>query len=345
MKPLSLHRRPSYAGKSPEFLELTVHPYWGMNLSQVRAIFPGLGEIDVLALPSLEAAQLSLNVETEAIAPFQWGGAILLPFANRIRGRQLGNYIETTIVGRPVSLPANWSGKRPGAERCAMHGLILQSKIAEIAMTDDRIAATYEAGNFGGHWPSSTRVRVETRLQAHRITLEVTAQNTGQEVLPIGIGWHPYFALPGQKRQEARLRLPARQRVFVNNYDDVFPTGQLALVAGTDYDFCGSKGNQLGSRHFDDCFVDLERNSEGLLIIEIIDPSVGYGLRIASFSQEVKAVQVYAPIGKAFVAVEPQFNWADPFSLIWPPDTDTGMVLLTPGEHVTWGMSCELFVI
>jgi galactose mutarotase-like enzyme len=292
----------------------------------------------------MEAAQMLLNDETRAIAPFQWGGAILLPFANRIRGRRLGNEIETTILGRPVSLPANWSGKRYGAERCAMHGLILQAEMAKIAMTHDRIVAMYEAGNFGGHWPSSTLVRVETRLQAHRVTLEVTAHNTGQEVLPIGIGWHPYFALPIQKREEARLRLPARQRVLVNNYDDAFPTGQLALAAGTDYDFFSSKGNQLGSRHFDDCFVDLERNLEGLLIIEVIDPSVGYGLRIASLSQEVKAVQVYAPVDKAFVAVEPQFNWADPFSSIWPPDTDTGMVLLAPGEHVSWRMSCELFV-
>ena len=59
---------------------------------------------------------------------FRFGGAILLPFANRIRGRLLpdGGAIETKVLDKDIRLPADWHGKRPGAEKCAMHGLILR---------------------------------------------------------------------------------------------------------------------------------------------------------------------------------------------------------------------------
>jgi aldose 1-epimerase len=344
VKPISLRRRASSSGKNPEFLELTLVPDLGMNLCRIRAFFPGLGEIEVLALPTLEHAQRALN--SSRLAPFQWGGAMLLPFANRIRGRVSNDSrtIETEICGRQIVLPANWSGSRPGAEKCAMHGLLLYAKMDAVDARDHTVTASYDAGDFDGHWLSRTRTHFEASLYAEKIEFAVTAKNIGEDLLPMGIGWHPYFALPSQKRQQARVRLPARQRLLVNNYDDVFPTGQLAELTGTDYDFTGPGGKELGLQYLDDCFVDLARTQSGHVVIEITDPEADYVLRLTALSREVKALQVYAPPNQAFIAVEPQFNWADPFSQVWPAGLDTGMVLLAPGEQVTWGVRCELFV-
>src|SRR5581483_7475727 len=164
--------------------------------------------------------------------------------------------------------------------------------------------------------------------------LSVTARNAGDSLLPVGIGWHPYFSLPSGKREQARLHVPARKRALVNNYDDVFPTGQTEPVAGTRYDFTAADGAALGAHYFDDSLVDLEKTAEGHTRAEIFDPEARYGIRVTALSPEVRALQVYAPPDQAFVVVEPQFNLADPFSPVWPPDMNTGMVILTPGREV-----------
>ena len=48
----------------------------------------------------------------------------------------------------------------------------------------------------------------------------------------MGIGSHPYFSIPSGVRAQARLRIPASKLAVVNNYDDVFPTGQLVEASG-----------------------------------------------------------------------------------------------------------------
>ena len=225
-----------------------------------------------------------------------------------------------------------------------MHGLILDAGMEVANATSDHVQATLNAGDFEGHWLSDTSVRVEARLRAASIEFSATAVNAGNALLPVGIGWHPYFALPSKQREQARLHLPAYQRALVNNYDDVFPTGQLEAVAGTPYDFTGEQGAALGSRYFDDSFVHLQKTPQGHTVAEIFDPAAHYGVRLTALSPRVRALQVYSRPDHAFVVVEPQFNWAVPFSSVWTPGLDTGMVVLSPGEQVTWAVRCELFV-
>jgi galactose mutarotase-like enzyme len=51
---------------------------------------------------------------------------------------------------------------------------------------------------------------------------------------------------------------------------------------------------------------------------------------------------VYAPPGKNYIAVEPQFNLVDPYNKIWG-NRDTGMVSLQPGKSVSWRVRLEVF--
>jgi aldose 1-epimerase len=334
----------------PQFLQATLLPGRGMNLFQARAFVPGSGEIDVLRSPSLQGAAEQLTGDADdfmGVHSFRFGGAILLPFANRIRGRLLpdGCEIETKVLDRDIRLPADWHGKHPGAEKCAMHGLMLASKMGIAELSDDHVTATLDADDFDHHWLSTAHIRIEARLSSTAIDLSVMARNTGDSLLPVGIGWHPYFSLPSGKRAQARLHLPARKRVLVNNYDDVFPTGQIEPVAGTPYDFTAADGAVLGQQYFDDSFVDLEKTADGYTQVEIFDPEARYGVRLTALSPEVRALQVYSPPGEPFVAVEPQFNFADPFSPVWPKDVNTGMVILAPGKEVTWAVRVELFTM
>jgi galactose mutarotase-like enzyme len=335
----------------PQFLEATVLPGEGMNLLQLEVYLPGKGDIDVIAAPSLPEAKKILEEGNDSFGNkgFTIGGAILLPYPNRIRGTLSpdGKTLATTIAGKQVSLPANWQGKNPGAEVHAMHGLILNAKFEDVrhenGPAESSVSGVLHAGNFGGHWLSETDVSVKTTLKAGAVDIVVTTKNVGKELLPMAIGWHPYFEFPSGDRQQARLHLPADTRAMVTNYDDVFPTGQLVSVKGTPYDFTAPGGAPLGKLFMDDCFTHVKRGADGSSVIEIVDPAAKYGLRIVSLSPQIKSIQVYAPPEKNYVAVEPQFNLADPYNQkIWGK-ADTGMVSLQPDQSVTWHVRLELF--
>jgi aldose 1-epimerase len=333
------------------FVRAQVLPGRGMMTLQIRAHLPGRGETDLLAAPPLERARELLDGEGgdfKGNSSYLFGAAILLPYANRIRGRlgPDGKTVEASILGRRVRLPANAGGRKPGAERVAMHGLLLAARFEDVRRetTDeqDAVRGSFQAGDFVGHWLSATEVAVEAALRSDSFTLTVTARNVGGEPLPLGIGWHPYFALPSGRRTQARLHVPARRRLLVHDYDEVIPTGEIEEVAGTPYDFSAPGGRPLGDLFLDDCFVDLERSPEGRVVAEILDPEAAYGMRVVTDAPLVRAIQVYAPQDIGFVALEPQYNWVDPFSAVWGPEEDTGMAVLAPEESAVYRVRLEL---
>ncbi|HEX2561890.1 aldose 1-epimerase [Phenylobacterium sp.] len=331
------------------FAHATVLPGRGMTLLQARVRHPRLGEFDALTAPPLEEAARLLDGGPEDFAgnkAFSLGGAILLPYANRITGQDVpgAREIEAQVAGRPARLPRNWGGKDPGARQYAMHGLILDARAAQVSQpTQAQVEAHLQAGDFGGRWPGRADVRVRYALAGGALELTVETVNVGHGPLPLGVGWHPYFNLPSGRRDQAVLRLPAGARAPADNYDEVLPTGEIAPVAGTAFDF--RQGRALDGLYLDDCFTDLARDDAGQVVCEVLDPAAGYGLRISTATPQVKALQVYAPPDKAFVVVEPQFNLADPYSSVWAPGVDTGMALLAPGERVVYQVRLETFEV
>ncbi len=137
--------------------------------------------------------------------------------------------------------------------------------------------------------------------------------------------------------------MPALDTVQVNNYDDVFPTGKLLPVKGTQLDFTEPVGVTLPNKLVDDSFTNLQREPDGSVIVELRDPAAKYGLRIIAESPQIQSIQVYSPPTKSFVAIEPQFNLGDPFGKEWKGQ-NTGMVTLKPGESVTWHVKLQLFI-
>jgi aldose 1-epimerase len=349
---LTLERPAPGNPDQPAFLSAQVLPGRGLMTLQIRAHVPGRGATDLLAAPPLERAREILDGEAgeyKGNPSYYFGAAVLLPFANRIRGALTpdGKSIEAPILGRTLRLPANAGGRKAGAERCAMHGLLLASRVEDVRREttgdEDTLRATFPAGGFGGHWPSSTELSFEIGLRSDSFTFSVTARNVGSEVLPMAIGWHPYFALPSGRRAQARLHVPARRRLLVIDYDEVIPTGEVAPVAGTPYDFSMPGGRPLGDLFLDECFVDLERTDEGLVVAGIADPEAGYGVRVVTDAPDLRAVQVYAPPDAGFIALEPQYNWIDPFGAEWEEGTDTGMALLAPGAETRYAVRLEVF--
>lgn len=337
---------------SPEheaaFTSATLLPGRGMAVWRLGARVHGR-DIEVLHGPAPAALDAFLERERfPGNATFGMGGAILLPFANRIRGRLLpdGRTLETVVDGQTVCLPANWSGVRVGAERFAMHGLVLDAAfkavVHERSERADCARAELDLGDFGGRWPSRTHVTVSYELRSDAFAMHVLARNAGRDPLPMGIGWHPYFNVPSLRRDQVRLRVPARRRTIVNDYDEVLPTGVIEEIGGTGCDYSVEGGRALDADHLDDCFTDLVRDDAGEVASEVTDPAAGYGVRVVATTPEVRAFQVYAPRVHPYVVVEPQFNLADPYGAEWPAGTDTGMVRLAPGASCELGARIEL---
>jgi aldose 1-epimerase len=348
---VKLQRAATANGAKPEFLSATILPGRGMNLFQITANIPGKGEVNVLASPSLEEAAQKLNggpADLNGNASFSFGGAFLVPYPNRIRGKLSadGKTITTEWKGKQITLPANWAGKKPGAEKHAMHGLILASKTDDVHVENtpdgQTVTGVIHAGNFGGYWPSQTDLNFTISLSGDAVEATITAKNVGNDPEPLSIGWHPYFAVPSGNRTQARLHVPADVVAQVNNYDDVFPTGKLLPVKGTKYDFNAPDGKPLDDIFLDDNFARLKK-TDGNVIVDFTDPASQYGIHIIGESPEIKTVQVYAPPEKQFAAIEEQFNFGDPWGKEWH-GMDTGMVTLKPGQSVTWKCKLALFV-
>ena len=343
---VTLKRSASPGGKKPEFLSATIAPGRGMNLLQIKADIPGQGVIDVFATPSIDEVAKALSNDKFGNMSFStFGGAYLVPYANRIRGPLTpdGQSITTEWHGKKLTLPANWSGKNPGAEKHSIHGLILTRKADDVQISPDgsSVTAHIHAGNFGGDWLSSTDLTVRIDLREGAVESTIIAKNVGSEPEPMGIGWHPYFTIPSGRRDQVRLRIPAAEHVETNNLDDVFPTGKITDVKGTHSDFTAPQGKVIGNSLYDDSFTALMR-TDGKVVVSLIDPAAHYGLNIEGLSPEINAVQFYAPKDKPFVALEEQYNLGDPFSNVWG-SRDTGMVTLLPGQSTTWKVTLQLF--
>jgi aldose 1-epimerase len=108
----------------------------------------------------------------------------------------------------------------------------------------------------------------------------------------------------------------------VDNYDNVFPTGKIVPVKGTQVRLpgCRREGARrpVPRRQLQPLWTSKRRP----IVVTITDPAAHYGVHIEGLSPNIKTIQVYAPPAKSFVAVEHQFNFADPFGkdgATWTP--------------------------
>jgi aldose 1-epimerase len=350
---VQLQRSQMLGGNEPEFLTATLLPGRGMNLLQITAHLPQKGEVNLLASPSLEdAAQLLSGTGADAAGAksLTMGAAVEAPWASRIFGAATpdGGNLITVWHGMRLTLPTDARDSDGVGGAVATGGMLLKQasdSVTTNVMPDGGEArATFHPGNFGDHWPSQTEISMTVSLSGRAIDMKVTARNTGDTAEPIGIGWHPRFAILNGHRGQMMLRLPQGLRVDVKDRRTGQLSGRLLPVEGTEYDFTGRTGARLGELNLDDSFVHLRTGlMENGPVAELRDPENDYGLRITAMTSAIKAIRVYAPLDGSFLSIEPQFNYDDPFGREWGKDEDTGMVVLQPGQSTQWRVRLEIF--
>jgi aldose 1-epimerase len=348
-EPATLLRTRQAGDSTPEFLSATMLPGRGMNVLQITAYVPGKGEVNLMASPSVEGAASAMNgkgADLDGQASMAMGGAFEVPWAGRIWGiaAPTGGHLTTVWRGHTITVPVSGDGA------IAADGLMLTQASDSAATTGlldgGQAQAVFHAGDFGGHWPSKTDVTVTMLLSSRVIDLTVVAHNVGDVAEPIGIGWHPRFAVFGGNRGDMRLHVPGVSRAEVRDHGKAQPTGKLLPVAGTPYDFTASGGAKLGTMDLDDSFVELHQNLlDNGPAAELSSPASGYGLRVTALSPTIKAMHLVAPANGDYVSISPQYNYPDPLGREWGKETDAGMVVLQPGQSTEWKVRLELFLL
>jgi aldose 1-epimerase len=248
-------------------------------------------------------------------------GQLLMPWPNRVRD---GKY---TFGGHDLQLPLT-----EPARHNASHGLVRWTAWTVAEHTADSVSLTYRLMAQTG-WPWTSDVRVTYSLTGDGLTVTQSATNLAAEPAPYAAGAHPYLAVGPGPVDGLELTFPATRRYLTDA--QLIPTGDES-TEGTALDFRDAR--TLGETVLDDCFTDLERDSDGRATTTLRDPHTGEG--VALWVDEAwTCLQLFTADGvpdtaRRSLAVEP---------MTAPPDalnSGTGLVVLAPGQthSGSWGI-------
>jgi galactose mutarotase-like enzyme len=288
--------------RSPADLETTIAPGAGMVVCSLRHH----GD-------ELLGQRRGLRGYVESGRTF--GIPILHPWANRLGGDRFA------FRGVEVALAAD----DPLVHRDAGSGLPLHGLLAgfggwrvlarDVDASGARVTAEVD---FAAHpallaaFPFPHRLRLAVRLWGEDLELSATITATGDRAVPVALGFHPWFTLPGVPRQGWLVALPVRRRVLLDARQ--LPTGAVEAVHEPEA--------PLGERTLDAHYDELERKPRFTLR--------GGGREIALHpGARFTHAQVFAPASDAVVCYEPMTAGVDPFAGDGPP------LVVEPGGSVT----------
>lgn len=256
--------------------------------------------------------------EQEILNDSSYGGIPLFPVVNRIDG---GHYEH---LGKKYQLTVNET-----ALNNALHGFIQHIKPEYTELFTEANRASVELRyHYDGHlpgYPFAAEVRnTYTITSAGELELVFYVKNLHTEVIPVGIGWHPYFQLGGQM-DALRMQLPSVQRVHVD--ERMLPTGAESPFA----DFATL--SLIGQTQLDTCFrINLDRlQPEAVATAILWSDADQFGLELwqETGPNGYNYIQVCIPPNRKSIAIEPVSCGLNAFQ------TKQGLTMLEPQQELS----------
>jgi aldose 1-epimerase len=267
--------------------------------------------------------------------PTRSGHPILFPFPGRLRDGRF------TFDGKVYQLPLNDSTKQH-----AIHGFTPRNPWRVIDWNGDEDFA-FVTGQFNlkkdlptavSLWPADFNLNITYRLFRDRLRVDATVENLGPGTLPFGLGFHPYWRLPG-------LHDPDISRAVLQaNVDQVWetennlPTGWRKDVPGN-IDF--RHPTPIGTTELDNVFTGVQGNTTRLgdliELAKLSHPQAMGQVRVladASFHDLV----LFTPVHRQAIAIEPYTCSADAANLA-ARGIDSGWKTIAP--HTEWEAAVE----
>lgn len=266
------------------------------------------GDYRLVAAPARGGSILSFTwrgepVMREAEGPdiLDVGCFVMVPFANRIKD---GRFVWR---GRPRTIPPNFAGRDP---QNPIHGYGWQAEWQVVETAAERLRFSHV--HAGGGWPWPYAAGLEYALGAEGLTARLTLTNTGEEAMPAGLGFHPYFP----RSETTRYR--GLHRGEWQTGGDPLPVALDRRATAIDW----WDGRPVGTRVVDTVYA----GREGPL--EILWPERAMALSITP-SPALALTAVYAPADTDWFCAEPMNHLTDAVN---GRDPEAPMPALEPGE-------------
>lgn len=212
------------------------------------------------------------------------GIPLLHPWANRLETQQY------SVAGKMVPLDAAVSISHD-SNGLPMHGVPWSRLVWQVIEEDDvtlKARLDWTRDELLAVFPFPHHVEMKVALGPASMTVETTLLADMDSTVPLSFGFHPYFRLPDLPRTEWEIDLPAMAQLQLDKWH--IPTGQVSKVSAL--------SGKLNDRDFDDGFALLDQRASFSI--------AGGGRCIeVEFEEGYPYAQIYAPLNKDFIAIEP----------------------------------------
>jgi aldose 1-epimerase len=223
-----------------------------------------------------------------------FGVPFLSPWANRL------DHDGYWANGARFLLNRDLNNIRSDQHGQPIHGLLLfESWSVEDVRADATAAQVTSRFAFTAHprlmaqFPFAHHLLMRHRVQDGRLHVSISVVSECLDPIPVSLGFHPYFTLPGTGRNDWTLHLAARKHLELNERS--IPTGIL-------HDVGGNGEIALATANLDDAYSDLSRDSVGYAVFDVTSPRAR--LRVG-FGPQFPVAVIYAPPSGNFVCIEP----------------------------------------
>lgn len=233
--------------------------------------------------------------------PSQAGIPFLGPWANRLDGDAYwANGKRYQLNPAAVEIRRDDNG-------LPIHGLLLYASAWKVAQLqgDQQGAQVTSRLEFWKHpewmaqFPFAHTITMTHRLYGGILEVRTSIENHSTDPMPLVIGFHPWYQMPGAPRDRWQLHLPVREHYLLS--DKLIPTGKTEPDNFPD-------PTPLAGRQFDDVFGGVDSNAEFALEANGRKISVKFGPKFP-------IAVVYAPHTRDVVCFEPMTGLTDGFNL------------------------------
>jgi len=271
-----------------------------------------VNKVEVAVVPSVGNTAYELKVNGKNILYFPYadvsefkarpqlaGIPFLAPWANRLDQKAF------FANGKKYNFDMEFGNVRG---EIPIHGLLSSSPYWEVTtVTADKRAARYTARlQFWKHpdlmaqWPFAHEYEMTYELHDGELQVRVSITNLSTEAMPIAVGFHPYYQIPGVPRDQYTAHIGARNRVTADSR--LIPTGEYrAMDLANEFPLRGIT--------LDDGFIDLVRDPDSRARFYI---KAGSATIETSFGPKYPAAVVWSPnqngTPQPFICFEPMTN-------------------------------------
>jgi aldose 1-epimerase len=223
------------------------------------------------------------------------GIPFLAPWANRMAD---GGFWAN---GKKYTFNSTLGSVRVPANGIAMHGMLSTTplwEVTEVKADKDGAHVTsrfefWKHPELMANWPFAHEYEMTYRLSQGTLEVITTVINRSAEPMPLALGYHPYYNLPGVPRDEAVAHIPAKTAVITD--DRLVATGEMKPMDLPD-------PTPLKGRTLDNGYTDLIRDAQGHAVFSV----EGKGKKIeVTYGPKWQVAVVWEPANQNFICFEP----------------------------------------